>query len=183
MDVFVDIARGLLDLSDGLVLLLDQRRHLAEHLGELGHGLLNLLQLGVTLLYLAVSAAGGTIAVGVEKRLREDLGVTAVDNLLNLGFGSVGLDNLELTRRAVPSLLAVVPLDLLVVVESTGETCLGSVRLRLCVLVSLDVLEEALDGRLGLLTELLGIVAELVGVRNSVLVGRVLRVSVGVSEG
>lgn len=56
-----------LDLSDRLVLLLDEHGHFVKHLRELGKGLFNLLDLGVAFLHLAVGAARSAIAVRVEQ--------------------------------------------------------------------------------------------------------------------
>lgn len=63
VDIPVDALRLSLDINNGLVLLLDEDGHLGEHLRQLGEGPLNLLDLGVSLLHLAVCASCRAVSV------------------------------------------------------------------------------------------------------------------------
>jgi hypothetical protein len=55
------------DVDNGLVLLLDEHGHFREHLCELGEGLFDLLDFGVSFLYFTVCASSGTVSVRVEE--------------------------------------------------------------------------------------------------------------------
>lgn len=174
----VDIGRHLhglrLDIVDRVVLLLDEHGHVLEHLRELGHGALNLGNLDLTLLDLTVGSAGGSVAVRVEHCLREHLGVAAFNDILDLLRGCVGLDNLELTLDTVPSLLAVLLLNRLVLLQKVAETEVGGFGLALLLLVALCELGQVLDRGRAVLARNACLLGKLVGVGGSVGVGRVL---------
>lgn len=182
-DVHVDLGGLSVDLVDGLVLLLDEHRHLVHHLSELRQALLDLLDLGVTLLDLAVGATCGTVRVGVEEGLSEDLGVVVVDDIVNLRRRGVGLDNLELASGALLGLGAVLLLDGLVLLEKLLEVLVDSVDLGLELLVALGHAGKVLDGGLAALARLACVLGELVGVLNSVGVGSVKGLLVGLANG
>lgn len=167
--VHVGVDRGhlVVDLGDRLVLLLDEHRKLVEHLRELGHRPLDLLDLGVALLHLAVRRARGTVAVRVQQGLREHLRVVALSDLLDLLGGRIGLDNLELACCPLLGLYSVLLLDLLVLLQQVLEPRLGGRSLRLLVLALRDLV-QLLDGSLARVTRLAGLLSELVGIRDRV---------------
>jgi hypothetical protein len=55
------------NVDNGLVLLFDQHGHLGEHLCELGEGLFDLLDFGMSFLDFSVCTSGSAISVGVEE--------------------------------------------------------------------------------------------------------------------
>jgi hypothetical protein len=67
LDISVDALGLVLNIDNDLVLLLDEHRHFVEHLRELGQGLFNLLDLGMTFLDFTVSATGSSVSVRVEE--------------------------------------------------------------------------------------------------------------------
>lgn len=127
----------------------------------------------MTLLHLAVRRARGTVAVRVQQRLREDLRVVALRDLLDLLGGRIGLDNLELARCPLLGLYSVLLLDLLVLLQQVLEPRLGGSSLRLLVLALRDLV-QLLNRGLARVTSLTGLLGELVGVGDRVRVGRVL---------
>lgn len=119
LDVVVDALSLSLDIGDDLVLLLnehahllvslvfaDRATHLVEHLGELSQSPLNLLDVGMSLLDLAVRSTGGAVAVRVEElqvsvqfeedsrtySLGEHLRVIRLKDLVDLLLSGIGLD-------------------------------------------------------------------------------------------
>jgi hypothetical protein len=86
LDVRVDTLGLTFDIDNSLILLFNQHGHLREHLRELGKGLFDLLDLGVSFLDFTVCASSSTISVRVEK--------------LSISFGSAGkTGSLQLGRR------------------------------------------------------------------------------------
>lgn len=65
LHVGIDLLRVVLDRGDRLVLLFDQHAHLVEHLGQLGQGAFDLLDVVVSLLDLAQRASGVAVSVRV----------------------------------------------------------------------------------------------------------------------
>lgn len=161
-DVLVHLLHRLLDLRDRLVLLLDEHCHLLEHLGKLGHRLLDLLQLDVAVLHLALGAARASHA-RAEESLGEDLGVVAVHGFLDLGGGGVGLDDAVLACDAVLRLGAVLLLDGLVLLQEAAELIPGGGGLPGLRGVALGSLEELPHGGGALLTELARLLGDGVG--------------------
>ena len=84
LDVRVYTLSLTFDIDNSLVLLFDQHGHFREHLRELGKGLFDLLDLGVSFLYFTVCTSGSTISVGVEE-LTISFASTRTLNVLRLG--------------------------------------------------------------------------------------------------
>lgn len=176
----VHALRLVLDIHNDLVLLLDQHRHLLEHLRQLRQRLLNLLNLGVSFLHLSVRAPGRAIPVRVKQlgsaldekiarrthSLREHLRIVRLGHLPDLLLGRVGVDDLVLPLHPVLDLFPKLLLDDLVFLQQSSEPRLDRLDLVLHRLVALGELEQSLDLVLALLARRSGLVVELVRVRG-----------------
>ena len=176
----VHTLRLILDVDDHLVLLLDQHRHLLEHLCQFRQRLFDFLDLGVSLLDLSVCSPRRAIPVRVEQlesaqngysltvphRLREDLRVVRLGHLPDLLLGRVGVDNLVLPLHPVLDLFPKLLLNDLVLLQQGGEPGLDRLDLVLHRLVPLGELEQPFNLVLALFARRSGLVVELVRVRR-----------------
>jgi hypothetical protein len=173
------------DIDNGLVLLFNQHGHFREHLCELGKGLFDLLDFGMSFLDFTVCTSSSTISVRVEElhvsvvlarkggahSLGEDLRVITFSDLPNFLLGSLRVDNLVLSLNPILDLFPELLLYDLVLIQKTGEPSLDLLDLGLHGSVSLGHLEQLLDLVLALLSGRLGFRVELVDLHGSARVG------------
>ena len=115
LQVLVCVHSTLFNILHHRLLLHDNRIQVLEELLKLKHGLLNLLDGGMTLANVREGTLRLAATVRVHERLLEDLGIRAfTSGLLNLLLSRIRSDNEELSALLLLYILPELALDLLV---------------------------------------------------------------------
>ena len=112
LQVFVCVHSPLFDILHHGLLLDDNRIQVLEELLELKHGLLNLLDGGVTLTDVRERTLSLAATIGVHERLLKNLGIRAIGSrLLNLLLSGIWPDDEELSALLLLHILPELGLD------------------------------------------------------------------------